>query len=580
MKENKKSSPLLIFAMLLILGGVLLMLYPIVGDYLANRERSKAITQYDNVLKKMTDKDIEKQLKLIETYNKSINKRQNGLTDEAGVDYKSLANIGQVMGTLDVPALDIKEMPFYHGTDYKTLDRGLGHFESSSIPIGGKNTRSIITGHSGVQNQVLFTDIKQLKEGDIFFINILGKRLSYQIESFEEILPTEAEKVKIVKNKDMVTLLTCTPPGINTYRLLVNGVRIPYEEALKTKVAKRNLFSYKNIVLISLLVCALIFILLFTRYYYLNKKQKSEDPLDQAIAASKLRRLFFIIKSFFITLVIVIITVLIVAILGYLNVREQQELEPIEIGQKTELSHYNLAKISKAKYTEKDISSVNITNFSESKINFKKTVNDWGVGKIMIPDVQIDLPILAGMTNINLMSGAATYREKQQLGKSNYVLLAHNVYDQDLLLHRIVNMQKKTKIYATDFKDLYIYETFYNEVVRSDRVDLLEEESPDKKIITLIRCEGDIGTPYRRVVQGELTNIQPLSSIDNKKLEEFGMNRAEKKTDGKIVKKSPVNNVEAATMSLASVISGNPLQTMVPILLLLVIPILFLNIIR
>lgn len=98
------------------------------------------------------------------------------------------------MGTIDIPAIDIKEMPFYHGTSYKTLDKGLGHFEPTSIPIGGKNTRSVITGHSGVKNQVLFTDVRNLTEGDLFFINILGKRLAYQIDSFEEILPNEVEK--------------------------------------------------------------------------------------------------------------------------------------------------------------------------------------------------------------------------------------------------------------------------------------------------------------------------------------------------------------------------------------------------
>ena len=219
--KKKKHSFLMVFAVTMITAGFLVLLYPIVGNYLANRERSQAETAYDRTLEEMTETEKNTQYELAKKYNHYIFEKQQGKNPEPAVYKSILKNRSGVMGTIDIPAIDIKEMPFYHGTSYKTLDKGLGHFEPTSIPIGGKNTRSVITGHSGVKNQVLFTDVRNLTEGDLFFINILGKRLAYQIDSFEEILPNEVEKVKITPGKDQVTLLTCTPPGINTYRLLV-----------------------------------------------------------------------------------------------------------------------------------------------------------------------------------------------------------------------------------------------------------------------------------------------------------------------------------------------------------------------
>ncbi|WP_416274825.1 sortase [Lactococcus petauri] len=146
------------------------------------------------------------------------------------------------------------------------------------MPIGGKNTRAVLSGHSGLENQVLFTDIKNLKEGDIFFINILGKKLAYEIDSFQEVLPSEVDKVKIIPGEDRVTLLTCTPPGINTYRLLVNGKRIPYKKAISKKTSKRNIWTYQTVVLGSLGLCFLLFILLFLLYRIFLKQSRKKDP--------------------------------------------------------------------------------------------------------------------------------------------------------------------------------------------------------------------------------------------------------------------------------------------------------------
>lgn len=579
-KKKKKISLLMIFACFMILAGTLILLYPIVGNYLANRERSEAVSEYDQSLKKMSKKELENQIELAKKYNHYIYEKQQGNQEEPVV-YESIANQGAVMGTLDIPALDIKTLPFYHGTSYKTLDKGLGHFESSSIPVGGKNTRSVITGHSGVKNQVLFTEINQLTEGDIFFVNIMGKRLAYEIDSFEEVLPNEVDKVKVVSGKDLVTLLTCTPPGINTYRLLVTGHRIPYDEALNKKVVKRNKWNYQTVVLTTLAMNLVLFLILVGIYRYQTKRFRSKDPKVSEKARKQLKRLFFVTKSLFVLLFVSMVIVLGIAIYGYFNMQEETEMETINIGQQEELSQYNLDKIKNANYEEKQIASVNVSGYAEAKTNFKQTMNNWGIGKLVIPDVDIDLPILAGLANENLLTGAATFREDQKLGKENYVLLAHNIFEQDVLMHRIKYLKKDDKIYTTDFKDVYVYKVTVNKVIEDTEVEYVEKKPSDNSaLLTLLRCEGDIGTIYRRLVQGKLVSVQPLKESDRALFKELGLEKTEAKMNSELIKKDPVSTFDQTSMTLSAKIVSEPMQTIVPLFLLFLIPILFLNFIR
>lgn len=579
--QKKKHSFLMIFACLMILAGTLILLYPIVGNYLANRERSEAVSQYDDTMAKLSEEEKNTQLALAKKYNAYIYKRQQGLATKETMAYDSIANDGAVMGTLDIPALGITSLPFYHGTSYKTLDKGLGHFEQSSIPVGGKNTRSVITGHSGVKNQVLFTDVKNLTEGDLFFVNILGKRFAYEIDSFEEVLPSEVDKVKVIPGKDTVTLLTCTPPGINTYRLLVTGHRIPYEEALNKKVIQRNLWSYQNVVLATLGINLFVFLMLMGIYRHQVKQFRSKDPIVSAKGKKNLKRLFFVTKTLFVILFFTMVTVLGIAIYGYSHMQEEVPMDAINIGPEEEISEYNLDKISQANYEEKQIASVNVSGYAEAKTVFQQTTNNWGIGKLVIPNVDIDLPILAGLANQNLLTGASTYRMDQQLGRGNYVLLAHNIFDKDGLMHRIQYVKEGDTIYTIDFKDVYAYKVTVNKVIKDTEVSYVEKNPADTTaLLTLLRCEGDIGTIYRRVVQGKLSSVQPLKEAEADLVKELGLEQTSKKITGELISSNPVSSFDQVSMNLSAKIISEPMQTIVPLFLLFLIPILFLNFIR
>ena len=553
-QKRRRVSPLLVFAFLLIFIGIGILIYPIIGNYMANQQRSVATSSYNDSLKKMSQKERDEQWALAEKYNQYIFDRQEGKVGHP-VDYSKVISNGNppVMGTIDIPAINVNNLPFYHGTSYGTLDKGVGHFESSSVPIGGKNTRAVLSGHSGLENQVLFTDIKNLKEGDIFFINILGKKLAYEIDSFQEVLPSEVDKVKIVPGEDRVTLLTCTPPGINTYRLLVNGKRIPYKEAMSKKTSKRNIWTYQTVVMGSLGLCFLLFVILFLLYRIFLKQSRKKDPEISAWAMKRIRRLIMVTRGMFVVMLVIMISILGFAIYGYFRMQTQSALPNINVGKQHELSAYNPDKILKADYDESKIASVNVTNFAESRKNLQHTVNDNGIGKLYIPKEEVNLPILAGISQTNLMTGASTYRQGQKLGKGNYVLLAHNIYNVntnqnvDVLFNRISNLVKGDKVYATDFQNVYEYQVTKNEVIKDTQVDVVNSEVKGTPILTLIRCEGNVGTVYRRLVQGRLTKTSPISPF------------------------------EQLSMDLAAHIISDPMQVMIPFFLLLVLPILFLN---
>ncbi|MBO0458335.1 class A/C sortase [Enterococcus hulanensis] len=579
--QTKRSRLVMRFATFMIVTGILVLLYPIVGNYLANQERSSASTDYDNTMKKMSKKEKEEQYQLARLYNQYVFDKQQGSRSEP-MAYKSIIkNDSGVMGTVDIPAIDIEKMPFYHGTSYKTLDKGLGHLEGSSIPVGGKNTRSVITGHSGVKNQILFTDVKNLKEGDLFYINILGKRLAYQIDSFEEILPSESDKVKIVKGEDMVTLLTCTPPGINTYRLLVNGHRIPYKDAQKQKVKKRNIWSYQNVVVVTLAINFLLFLILVTIYHYHLKRFQSDNPVVVKKARKRLRCLFTITKIYFVLIFLAMLSILSVAAYGYVQMQEDTSLGTVDVGQEEQLNTFNLDKINRANYAEKQIASVNVANYAQARSNSYETTNNWGIGKLQVPKVDIDLPVLAGIANENLLTGAATYRVDQQLGKGNYVLLAHNIFEQDVLLHRIKKLTVGDKMYITDFKDIYTYDVSLNKVIEETEVSYVDSVTKDgKQTLTLLRCEGNIGTIYRRVVQGKLSSVQPIETASTQLLKEVGVKAQAQEAPKKLLNKRRVSPFQQFAMLIAAKFVSEPLQTMVPMFLFFLLPILFFSLIH
>ena len=233
---------------LIFLSGLSVLLYPTVSDYINELHSSRAIASYDDSVLQLEEEDYTKEFQAVVEYNTYLADFSN-LNIAASVEnereddkYNSLLDVAGngIMGSIKIPSVKIN-LPIYHGTDEAVLQVAVGHYIGSSLPIGGESTHAILTGHRGLPSAKLFTDLDRLETGDIFYIKVLGEILEYQIDQIEIVLPEEVEGLSIVPGEDYVTLVTCTPYGINSHRMLIRGTRIPYdgkyEEEVKMKPA-------------------------------------------------------------------------------------------------------------------------------------------------------------------------------------------------------------------------------------------------------------------------------------------------------------------------------------------------------
>ena len=226
-----------ICTVLLFLAALCLTLYPLISNYVNQKYASQIHTAYQEVMEQIDDSALREAKEQVDIYNRSLIPgaaeaySQEGLL-AASADYDSQLNLAGngIMGYVEIPKISVN-LPIYHGTENDSLERGIGHLLGSSLPVGGENTHSILSGHSGMASQKMFTDLEQLIIGDVFYLHVLDETLAYQVVEINTVLPYDTSLLGIVPGEDLCTLVTCTPYGVNTHRLLVCGSRIPYEEA-------------------------------------------------------------------------------------------------------------------------------------------------------------------------------------------------------------------------------------------------------------------------------------------------------------------------------------------------------------
>ncbi len=225
------------------LGGLSILLYPTVSDYLNEKNASRTIVSYEDSIASLGEEDYSQEIGTAREYNEYLT-QYSGLGNAAAVEseqddnpYEKLLNVGKsgVMAVIRIPAIDVN-LPIYHGTSEAVLQTSVGHYLGSSLPIGGESTHAILTGHRGLPSAKLFTDLDRLEVGDVFYIKVLGEILEYQIDQIETVLPHELDSLSITPGEDYVTLVTCTPYGVNSHRLLVRGTRIEYDGNYEEKV--------------------------------------------------------------------------------------------------------------------------------------------------------------------------------------------------------------------------------------------------------------------------------------------------------------------------------------------------------
>lgn len=244
----KRNKDILIFLM-----GLAMVCYPIISNHIESSEQESLIKTYESEVTEMADDDKHLEIEKAKKWNEALYTKQSGLPygEDVG-EYEDILSIGEegLIGSIQIPSISVN-MPIYHGTDDKVLSVGAGHFEDTSFPVGGESTHCVLTGHRGLPSSELFTRLDELQTGDKFFISVLDQTLVYEVDDIQVVDPEILDQngFPIVQGEDRVTLMTCTPYGINTQRLLVSGHRVADEElndvqqtinAIKKKIPSRR----------------------------------------------------------------------------------------------------------------------------------------------------------------------------------------------------------------------------------------------------------------------------------------------------------------------------------------------------
>ena len=272
MKRQQKNNRIIfdIIRIVVLLIAFSVLLYPAVSNYLYEKNSGKVISVYDEKAVQMSGEEREQMIAEARAYNEemlgnvelldpfSTGKREVNERYERILDM----NGSGMMGHVRIPSIHV-DLPIYHGTSEEVLQVGVGHFEGTSFPVGGESTHTVLTGHRGLPSKKLFTDMDELKEGDVFYIKVAGETLAYEIDQILTVLPEDTEALSIVPGKDYATLVTCTPYAVNTHRLLVRGHRIPYEEAVEKepdKVERRKSPFEIKVLIAAILMILAVFI--------------------------------------------------------------------------------------------------------------------------------------------------------------------------------------------------------------------------------------------------------------------------------------------------------------------------------
>ena len=226
---KKKGNFLNILLVLVFLVGLSLLLYPSVSDYWNSFHQTRAIATYSEEVANLENEQYDELWAAAQQYNRSLTERGNAyvLSEEQKEAYEKLLDVSGlgVMGYIEIPEIDVS-LPVYHGTEESVLQIAVGHLEWSSLPVGGESTHCVLSGHRGLPSAKLFTNLDKLTEGDIFLLRVLDEVLTYEVDQILIVEPQETGALRIEEGKDYCTLVTCTPYGINTHRLLVRGHRI------------------------------------------------------------------------------------------------------------------------------------------------------------------------------------------------------------------------------------------------------------------------------------------------------------------------------------------------------------------
>ena len=273
MKRNRIGILLVLMLFIVVCG----LLYPSVSQYWNSKTQTRAVENYREILDSLKPEDYDAYFEEANAYNTSLSELNAPLVNYTQISgYNKILNINGsgVMGYISIPKLGV-ELPLYHGISAEVLNIACGHLEGTSLPIGGKSTHSVLSAHRGLPHAKLFTDLDKMELGDTFQITILNRTVTYQVDQIKVVRPNETEDVQIIDGQDLCTLLTCTPYGINTHRLLVRGTRI--ENAAPVLYVTSNAYRIDSLVATPVVAAPILLVLLIV--LMVKYRDKGTKPL-------------------------------------------------------------------------------------------------------------------------------------------------------------------------------------------------------------------------------------------------------------------------------------------------------------
>ena len=287
---DKKKTPLkwrllAIAPPILLLAGILVLLYPVLATQYNNQRQERIASEFSAVADQAGPDAVAESLRRADEYNLKASESpilDPWLDDQRPgtaqyQDYLSQLNLNDVMATIKIPSIDVN-LPIYHGTETATLDKGIGHLFGTALPVGGESTHTVLTGHTGLGNATMFDQLTSVKMGDVFYIETAGRHLKYQVTDIRVVLPTETESLNKVEGKDLATLITCTPYGINTHRLLVTGERVPMDDDAVAAEAAQVKGSVMKPWMIAVLASVAVILAIAGVIWLRSRKRTDEEP--------------------------------------------------------------------------------------------------------------------------------------------------------------------------------------------------------------------------------------------------------------------------------------------------------------
>ena len=272
----------------MMLCGLGVMLYPTVSDWWNTMHQARLVTDYTAKVQEMSTAEYEDFLEKAQAYNEALNQLSFPFSEHSTLESQYLDALdisgNGMMGYISIPKINI-ELPIYHGTSDSVLNSAAGHLEGSSLPIGGESTHAVISAHRGLPTAKLFTDLNELQEGDIFTITILNETLTYQVDQILIVDPTQMEALNVIPGEDHVTLMTCTPYGINTQRLFVRGIRVPNEDV--EAILASDAYKIPTYILVFGFGIPMLFILLIILLIHYSRRNFFIKATDMEAEISK-----------------------------------------------------------------------------------------------------------------------------------------------------------------------------------------------------------------------------------------------------------------------------------------------------